>query len=183
MILTGPEIRNRVASGEIILDPFDPGQLNPNSYNYRLGPVLRICTSEVADPRRAARAEEIELAAAGYVLEPGRVHLGATAERIGSTRFVPSLIGRSSLGRLGAFLQVSADLGQLGAVHHWTLEIVVVQPLRIYPGMKVGQVSFWAPAGPVVPYTGHYGTLDSPSPWDPGAVQGTETRLAEGVGV
>ncbi|MFE7133537.1 2'-deoxycytidine 5'-triphosphate deaminase domain-containing protein [Streptomyces sp. NPDC057638] len=183
MILTGPAIEQAVADGEIVLDPFDAAQVNPNSYNYRLGPVLRIFRDQVADPRREAATTEVQLPEDGYVLEPGRVHLGTTAERIGSTRFVPSLIGRSSLGRLGCFLQVSADLGQLGAVHHWTLEIVAVQPLRIYPGMRIGQVSFWAPTGAMLPYTGHYGTLDSPSPWHPGAVRGAGALLAEGVGV
>ena len=53
------------------------------------------------------------------------------------------LLGRSSIGRLGIFLNVTADLGHIGSCSHWTLEITVVQPVRIYPGTKIGQVSFW----------------------------------------
>lgn len=53
-----------------------------------------------------------------------------------------SLIGRSSTGRLGLFLQVSADLGHTGAEHKWTLELVAAKPIKIYPNMIIGQISF-----------------------------------------
>jgi dCTP deaminase len=99
------------------------------------------------DTRRQPVAKRIEIPETGYVLQPGRLYLGHTYERIGSTHFVPSLIGRSSLGRLGLFLQITADLGHLGTYHKWTLEMTVVQPLRIYPKMRIGQVSFWEPQG------------------------------------
>ena len=54
-----------------------------------------------------------------------------------------SLIGRSSIGRLGIFLQVDADLGHTGSSHNWTLEIVCCKKVRIYPRMVIGQISFW----------------------------------------
>lgn len=167
MILTGSAIADAVALGAIEIDPFDPACLNPNSYNYRLGPRLRYLRSDVADPAREAELHEIDMGEDGHVLAPGRVYLGNTVERIGGHECVPSLIGRSSLGRLGVFLQVSADLGQLGAVHQWTLEIVATQPVRLTPGMVVGQVSFWRPHGRRLPYSGHYGTRSEPSPWAP----------------
>ncbi|MFE5142963.1 deoxycytidine deaminase [Streptomyces fagopyri] len=172
MILTGPAIREAVANKAITIDPFEPRLLNPNSYNYRLGDQLEELTSRPADPTVPARTRTIDLADDGFVLQPGTVYLGTTVETIGSKDFVTSLIGRSSLGRLGCFLQISADLGQLGAVHRWTLEITVVQPLRIYPGMRVGQVSFWRPSGYRSPYHGHYGTLSVPAPWSPDAAAG-----------
>ncbi|WP_086796939.1 dCTP deaminase [Streptomyces caniscabiei] len=172
MILTGSAIKEAVERGEITFYPFDADMINPNSVNYRLGPQLKVQTGTVADPRTPAQLETIDLPADGYVLQPGITYLGATIERIGSHRYVPSLIGRSSLGRLGCFLQVSADLGQLGSVHQWTLEIVVVQPLRVYPGMRTGQVSFWEPSGQVMPYLGTYGYLSVPSAWSPQAVAG-----------
>ncbi|MFG2563063.1 2'-deoxycytidine 5'-triphosphate deaminase domain-containing protein [Streptomyces sp. NPDC048496] len=157
MILTGPQIAREHAAGRIRIDPFDQEQLNPNSYNYRLGPTLRTHRGQVVDALGAHELDEVRIPEAGIVLEPGRVYLGTTVEAIGSEHFVPSLIGRSSLGRLGVFLQVSADLGNLGAVHRWTLEIVVVQPIRLYPGMVVGQVSFWTPTGARRLYDGHFG--------------------------
>ncbi|MFF5567699.1 deoxycytidine deaminase [Streptomyces sp. NPDC012623] len=176
MILTGSAIQKAVARGDVIIDPFDESLINPNSYNYRLGEVLKVAVGAPADPREETTLETIRIPAGGYELQPRTVYLGATIERIGSPRYVPSLIGRSSLGRLGCFLQISADLGQLGAVHRWTLEIVVVQPLTIYPGMRVGQVSFWDRAGAAMPYLGHYGRLSDPSPCSPRAVAGVPVR-------
>ncbi|MFD5029351.1 deoxycytidine deaminase [Streptomyces sp. NPDC058405] len=176
MILTGSAIQQAVARGDITIDPFDPDLVNPNSYNYCLGDVLKVTVGTPADPRRETELETIRIPNSGYELRPRTVYLGATVERIGSPRYVPTLIGRSSLGRLGCFLQISADLGQLGAVHQWTLEIVVVQPLTIYPGMRVGQVSFWDRVGAPMPYLGHYGMLSDPSPCSPRALAGAPVR-------
>ena len=137
MILTGPAIKSAVRRGDVALEPFDESDLNPNSYNYHLaGSLLMLGLS-----RKPSR--KISLPAGGYVLRPGKIYLGATLERIGSDRYVTLLLGRSSIGRLGIFLNVTADLGHLGSCSHWTLELTVVQPVRIYPKMKIGQVSFW----------------------------------------
>lgn len=100
----------------------------------------------------------------GFILFPGRLYLASTIEIIGSHDYVTILIGRSSLGRLGMFLTASADLGNLGSPHCWTLEIKVVQPLVIYPHMKVGQVSFWMPMGKRTSYSGPYSGYDNPAP-------------------
>lgn len=147
MILTGTEIKKRVGTGEITLDPFHDDLLNPNSYNYRLGDKLLVFKNEVIDTKIVEETSEITIPTSGLTLQPGSVYLGSTFERIGSINFVPSLIGRSSLGRLGLFLQITADLGHLGTSHKWTLELTCVQPLIVYPRMKIGQVSFWKPLG------------------------------------
>ncbi|OJH35970.1 dCTP deaminase [Cystobacter ferrugineus] len=147
MILTGNEIERAVRDGRIDLEPFDPDLLNPNSYNYRLGAEIVELRSDVIDLRGEQRTVKVSIPPEGFRLEPRRVYLGTTLEVIGSDSFVPSLIGRSSLGRLGLFLQITADLGHLGTRHRWTLELKVVQPLIVYPGMRIGQVSFWKPEG------------------------------------
>ncbi|KAJ1683621.1 hypothetical protein LUZ63_021158 [Rhynchospora breviuscula] len=165
MILTGPEIERRVGEGSIVIDPFDPSLINPNSYNYKLGAILRESTPpKTKSGTENARAwVEHRIPGDGFVLMPKRYYLANTMEMIGSREFVPILIGRSSIGRLGMFLQISADLGHLGAVHKWTLEIVVVQPLRVYSGMRIGQVSFWRPSGDIAPYSGYFGTHSHPA--------------------
>lgn len=145
MILTGDEIANEVANGSITIEPFSRQLTNPNSYNYRLGDQLVVIDDAVIDLHGKAHTHEIIIPEDGIELQPGVIYLGHTYESIGSDAFVPSLIGRSSLGRLGMFLQITADLGHLGTRHKWTLEITVVQPLRVYPRMVVGQVSFWLP--------------------------------------
>jgi len=147
MILTGDAIENGVRDGTILIEPFSKSLVNPNSYNYRLGEELLVMTTNELDIRTQPQTEKIIIPSEGYVLQPGRVYLGHTYEKIGSNHYVPSLIGRSSLGRLGLFLQITADLGHIGTGHKWTLELKVVQPLRVYPRMRIGQVSFWEAAG------------------------------------
>lgn len=164
MILTSGRILEEVIAGRITIDPFDPKGLNPNSYNYHLGEELRVFQSgDFNDCRAPAQTEVIQVPTDGLVLTPGRLYIGHTVERIGSQHYVPSLIGRSSLGRLGMYLQLSADLGNLGAEHQWTLEITVVQPLRIYGGMSCGQVSFWEPRGNKALYDGYLGNVSLPT--------------------
>jgi len=161
MILSGHEISRCVKAGTIVIDPFTPDQVNPNSYNYRLGPWIRMtCPDRNQDSKRVVT---IRIPEEGLLLMPKRVYLGHTAEAIGSSSYVTSLIGRSSVGRLGLYLQISADLGNLGAAHAWTLEICVVQPLRIYSGMKIGQVSFWRPIGVSECYSGVYTDYSLPA--------------------
>lgn len=164
MILTGPEIKAQVEAGAITIDPFLPSLLNPNSYNYRLGSLLGISRRLFQDPRAAPDWRTVRLLSSGFLLEPGHIYLGNTCERIGSDVYVASLMGRSSVGRLGLYLQLSADLGQLGQSHHWTLELKVVQPLRVYPRMRIGQVSFWRRIGDYTPYQGRYMETDLPTP-------------------
>ncbi|MEU5425814.1 deoxycytidine deaminase [Streptomyces olivoreticuli] len=159
MILTGREIVRQRDRGALTIDPFSPAQLNPVSYNYRLGSTVRVHRAEVTDTHADHELEDIVIPSEGLVLEPGRVYLGTTVEEIGSAVFVPSLIGRSSLGRLGVFLQFSADLGNVGACHRWTLEIKVVQPTRLYAGMVAGQVTFWSADGAPHAYAGHFGRI------------------------
>ncbi|MBS4875114.1 MAG: hypothetical protein KHZ98_04595 [Actinomyces sp.] len=146
MILTGGSIVAERLAGQITLDPFVRSQINPNSYNYRLGSKIKV---PILHDNGIVSFEPQELSEEGYVLQPHTLHLGATFELIGSSRYAMSLIGRSSLGRLGLFLQVSANLGHTGSAHHWTLELVAAHPIRIYPGMVVGQVTFWDNAGDI----------------------------------
>ena len=163
MILTGSEIQKQVKDGQIIIEPFDNKLLNPNSYNYRLGDTLRIVTNSVIDSKSEAEYEEVKIPEDGFLLQPDTLYLGSTVEKIGSENFVTSLIGRSSVGRLGMYLQITADLGQLGRAHCWTLEIRVVQPLRVYAGMRIGQVSFWKPTGGISKlYTAGYTRFNEP---------------------
>jgi dCTP deaminase len=163
MILSGKEIEFQVGLGNITIDPFELGNVNPNSYNYRLGDLYAAVPQETASlgsrpPRHEIRAIPDE----GLILRPHQVYLATTYETIGSNRFVTLLSGRSSVGRLGLFLQLSADLGNLGPAHKWTLELTCVQPVIIYPRMRIGQLSFWVPSGAIAEYVGPYTHHDTP---------------------
>ncbi|MDD3607191.1 MAG: deoxycytidine deaminase [Candidatus Moranbacteria bacterium] len=159
MILTGKKIIEEVRAGNIFIYPFDENQINPNSYNYRLGKTLKIF--DYFDGEKSV-FKEIEIPEDGFVLELGKMYLGHTKEVIGSSKYAMSLIGRSSMGRLGLFLQVSANLGHTTSKHKWTLELVAAKAIRLYPGMKIGQVSFWKNFGDVEKYSGKYGFLNYP---------------------
>jgi len=148
MILTAKEIEKEVKKKNIIIDPFDPKCLKPNSYIYHLSPKL-IQVLDVGDKRKKAKTKELLIKERGLILEPNKLYLANTVETIGSKKFVTSLIGRNTMGKLGMFLQITADLGQMGEAHKWTLEIKVVQRLRIYPNMEIGQVTFWVPKGDI----------------------------------
>ena len=100
---------------------------------------------------------------AGFLLERDRIYLGHTLEVMGSDTFVPIIRGRSSTARLGLFIHVTSDLIDLGSRNQWTLQLHAVQPLRIYPGMRIGQVTFWAVQGERVMYKGKY--QGSTGPW------------------
>ncbi len=159
MILTGSLIAEEENTGRITVEPFSPRQVNPNSYNYRLGRKLKVFRE--FDGQKST-FDEIDLPEEGYVLKPKQMYLGHTLERIGSSEYAMSLIGRSSIGRLGLFLQISANLGHTTSAHQWTLELVATKLIRIYPGMIIGQVSFWENSGGIDTYTGLHGTFDCP---------------------
>lgn len=143
MILSGLKIKEEVANKNITISPWRDDLLNPNSYNYRLGTKLLKLCDEIIDPANGNSYKEIVIPEEGYILQPNQLYLGSTFEIIGSNKYVTQLIGRSSVGRLGLFLQVTAPLGHVGCCGSWTLELKVVQPLRVYRGMKIGQVTFW----------------------------------------
>ncbi|HSX41388.1 MAG TPA: hypothetical protein VLF21_02020 [Candidatus Saccharimonadales bacterium] len=164
MILSGPEIIQQRRRGNIWIEPFSSDQINPNSYNYRLGNEIIEFGPGLIDPKQPFKTSRHTISQHGFVLKPGRIYLAHTLERIGSLHFVTSLIGRSTMGRLGLWLQITADLGHMGANHHWTLELKVVQPLRIYAGMQIGQITFWKVQGHGSSYQGKYARDTSAEP-------------------
>lgn len=159
MILTGNKIIEEVNNGSIFIKPFNLDQVNPNSYNYRLGKYLKVFDRAV---NKKLLFKNIKIPEEGYFLKPGRMYLSTTKEIIGSSKYAMSLIGRSSLGRYGLFLQCFADLGHTNSRHKWTLEMVALMPIKIYPGMIIGQVSFWKNKGSIDKYNGYYGYLNNP---------------------
>lgn len=156
-MLTGHEIRNMVGAGYIIIQPFDEDNLGPNSYDVRLDDELVVYDEVILDPRRNNRFHTIRIPETGLVLQPGRLYLGRTMEYTESPCHIPLYDGRSSLGRLGVASHVTAGFGDLGFCGKWTLELSVVQPVRIYPGMRVGQLSWHCPNGMIMDrYHGKY---------------------------
>jgi len=142
MILSGLEIKKEIENGGIYIENFDISKLNPNSYNLTLHNELKVYEGRVLDMRVEQRTKDIIIPEDGYMLEPGELYLARTAELTKTDKFVPMLEGRSSIGRLGMFIHVTAGFGDVGFQGTWTLEITVVKPLVIYPWVEIGQIYY-----------------------------------------
>lgn len=141
MILSGKEIALHMG-GDIVIEPFDPQRLNPNSYNLSLHNQLLVYEDRLLDMKTPNPTRELTIPPEGLVLEPDKLYLGRTNEFTKTERFVPMLEGRSSVGRLGLFIHVTAGFGDVGFAGYWTLEIFCVQPIRIYPNVEICQIYY-----------------------------------------
>lgn len=142
MILSGKEIARQVELGKIQISNFDPKRVNPNSYNLRLHNKLMMYSDGVLDMKRPNPMYEIEIPEEGFVLQPNQLYLGRTEEFTKTEGFVPMLEGRSSVGRLGICIHVTAGFGDVGFAGYWTLELFAVQPVRIYPNAEICQIYY-----------------------------------------
>lgn len=156
MILTGSKIQEEVRRGNIVINPFNKEQLNPNSYDFRIGNKLLVYVNRVLDTKCQNETQEIEIPISGYVLQPDILYLGHTVEKVGSKTHVPIIRGKSSTGRVGLFIHITADLIDIGYIGQYTLMLHAVQPVRIYPNMRIGQVTFWKVLGDIILYDGKY---------------------------
>src|SRR5262245_9304557 len=193
MMLTGPEILARVrgtqalrAAGiarptdeQIVIEPFRPEQLNPNSYNLCLADELVVYDvagspemTKFADGHLPACLDmavdnphrRLRIPPAGLVLRPGVLYLGATAEYTEPFGLVPCIEGRSSIARLGLCVHVTAGFGDCAFCGTWTLELTVVHPLRVYAGVQVCQIAYSQVQGQQQPYQGKYQKQTGPRP-------------------
>ena len=152
MILSGKAIAQHMGK-EIIIEPYDPKRLNPNSYNLSLHNQLLVYENHQLDMKTPNPVKTLTIPETGLVLEPNKLYLGRTNEFTKTDRFVPMLEGRSSIGRLGLFIHVTAGFGDVGFSGYWTLEIVCVQPIRIYPNVEICQIYYHDIQGEYEPYS------------------------------
>lgn len=156
MILQKMEIMEAVTEGDIIIRPFLVKQLNPNSYNLKLSEDLLVYDELVLDCAVENRYKRFKIPDEGLVLQPGILYLGRTEEYTETKKHVPMIEGRSSLGRLGIFIHITAGFGDVGFKGFWTLEISCVQPVRVYAGMEVCQIFYHTVEGEPEEYSGKY---------------------------
>lgn len=187
MPLTASEIVRQMNAGRIVIDPFSDAQLNPNSYNVRIGAELGVYIPADTDgiktlveecfvmdlPLPLARLDcrkdnplvYLTMPEKGALLRPGKLYLGATVERTETPYHIPMIDGRSSLARLGIKVHVTGGFGDIGFRGHWTLEIEVTEPVRIYPFMQFAQIGFHEPVGSIdMLYDGKYQDQTRPTP-------------------
>lgn len=149
MILSDKAILESMEAGDIVVEPYDRAALGTNSYDVHLSKHLAQYIDPVLDARAHNKIKHFEIPEEGFVLHPGSVYLGSTLEYTETHKHVPFLEGKSSVGRLGIDIHATAGKGDVGFCNHWTLEISVAQPVRIYAGMPIGQLIYFHVEGDV----------------------------------
>jgi dCTP deaminase len=188
MILAGTEIQAEVEAGNIVVDPFDPKHLNPASLDLTLGDEVAVYEdmtylngfknwdevvcgpfdgrglqtlkdAQPFDVKKPPAVRKFKMdPELGWVVRPGMGYLMHTVERVATDKYVPEIDGKSSLGRIFLWVHVTAGLGDPGFDGQYTLEVTSLFPLRVYPGMRICQMRFYAIQGEPVNYreVGHY---------------------------
>ena len=151
MILSGSEIKAQLGNN-IKIEPYSEDQINPNSYNLTLHDEMLVYEEIVLDMKRPSRFRRITIPEEGIVLQTNQLYLARTVEYTETYKLVPMLEGRSSVGRLGLFVHVTAGFGDVGFCGYWTLEMFAVQPVRIYPGVQVCQIFYHTVEGDLTDY-------------------------------
>lgn len=163
MILTSRAIAAHRESGEIVIEPFDARLLGTVSYEFHAGSEIARVSGPL-DARIRTDPDFEEVPESGYLLEPRHFYLLSTHELLGSTTFAQRIFGTRAIGSSGLFIDVSADLGHVGCITHWTLELVPTLPILLFPGQRIGQITFWTTAGTDSPYSGYYQAMERPLP-------------------
>ncbi|MDA8147463.1 MAG: dCTP deaminase [Actinomycetota bacterium] len=151
MVLSDHSIREALDAGRIVIDPLGEGSIQPSSVDLHVDRYFRLFrnhTSRVIDVRED-QEDLTELVEMGedvpLILHPGEFLLGSTLEKVTlPADLVARLEGKSSLGRLGLLIHSTAGFVDAGWDGHLTLELsnVANLPITVYPGMKIGQISF-----------------------------------------
>lgn len=171
-MLSGLEIQRLQTTGDIIISPFNPKQINPNSYNVRLDNTLLQYDNPVLDMKQPNPFTEITIPEDGFVLQPGILYLGSTVELVqcspnyqtAEKAYTFGVSGRSSIGRLGIYVHATAGFGDAGFSGRVTLELSCIQPVRIYPWVEIAQIYFYPIEGEVTGYHGKYQDNNSAQP-------------------
>jgi dCTP deaminase len=142
MILTDKTIIDEIAAGNIVIEPLIEANIGTNSVDLTLSNTLLMYTDHVLDTRKKNAYAPMIIPEEGMILQPNILYLASTVEYTETLRHVPLLHGKSSLARLGLYIHVCAGFGDVGFRGHWTLELAVIQPVKIYPGMKIAQICY-----------------------------------------
>jgi dCTP deaminase len=149
VLLSDRDIRSEIQSARVAVEPFDEAMIQPSSVDVRLDKFFRVFENHkysVIDPSIEQAELTREVIAEGdeaFILHPGEFVLASTYEVITLPDDIAGrLEGKSSLGRLGLLTHSTAGFIDPGFSGHITLELsnVANLPVKLYPGMKIGQL-------------------------------------------
>lgn len=153
-MLTGSKIIEAYEKGDLYISDFDRKYVQPNSYELHWGDTCKEvlpnriwvegkeCFQAIDMERPQRTTQNMLIPEYGLLLLPGHIYLIPTKEVVGSDRYVPQIVGRSSVGRMGISISLHAALGDIGYCGTWTLQVTVAQPTIIYPNLRVCHVYF-----------------------------------------
>ncbi|GAB3995829.1 dCTP deaminase [Nocardioides marmoraquaticus] len=157
MLLSDRDIRAETEAGRIVVEPWDPAMIQPSSIDFRLDRYFRVFENHRyphIDPAADQSDLTREVVAEGdepFILHPGEFVLGSTYEVVTLPDDLAARVeGKSSLGRLGLLTHATAGFVDPGFSGHVTLELanVATLPIKLYPGMKIGQLCFFRLSSP-----------------------------------
>lgn len=149
MILSDKKILENIEKKNIIITPFKINNMGGNSYDVHLSKHFAQYMDKKIDAKKHNEIREFEISDEGFVLMPGQLYLASTEEYTETHKHVPYLEGKSSTGRLGIDIHATAGKGDVGFCGYWTLEISTSIPVRVYPGMPIGQLIYYVVDGEV----------------------------------
>ncbi|MEK7569488.1 MAG: dCTP deaminase [Patescibacteria group bacterium] len=149
MILSDSKILEEIKKGNIIIKPFNLRNLGGNSYDVHLSKYIAQYVDKTLDVKKHNKVRHFEIPKKGLLLKPGELYLASTLEYTETHKYVPFLEGKSSTGRLGIDIHATAGKGDVGFCGYWTMEISSSKPVRIYAGMPIGQLIYYAVLGKV----------------------------------
>lgn len=161
VLISDRDIRSLIDSGDIVIDPFDPSDVQPASVDVRLDRYFQLFDNHkyaLIDPatQQPGLTHLIDVGNEPFILHPGEFVLGSTFEHLTLPAHVAArLEGKSSLGRLGLLTHSTAGFIDPGFTGHITLELsnTATMPIALYPGMKIGQLCFFRMSSPAqAPY-------------------------------
>ena len=157
VLLSDRDIKSQIDSGRVVLDPYEPSMIQPSSIDVRLDKFFRLFDNHkypfidpAAEQPELTRLVEVD-ASEPFILHPGEFVLGSTYEQITLPDDVAARVeGKSSLGRLGLLTHATAGFVDPGFSGHVTLELsnVATLPIKLWPGMKIGQLCFFQLTSP-----------------------------------
>lgn len=153
-----------MGSNFIKIEPFNMANLNTNSYDLTLCPEIQVYKHSPLDPMNPETFETrtIIIPEDGLLLEKGKCYLARTNEYTITQRYVPTLQGKSGIGRMFLSVCSQAGYGDIGFAGYWTLQLVPSYDVVIYPNMKICQIQYETVEGSLVGvrYNGHYQNSD-----------------------
>ncbi len=156
MILTWKEILKEYNNLKIKISNFNEKNITTNSYDLYLWDEILIYKEEVLDTKKENNYEIKKIPKEWLLLNQWDFVLASTKEKIWSNFYVPIIHNKSWIARLWLFVHITADLIDIWSYWNSTLQLFATLPVKIYPWMKIAQVSFWQPKWDIELYKWKY---------------------------